>query len=101
MAGQHITLCIYCGWMGPAMPARALASHVRTGPHPIPGQCPRGDTGAGAQERPREGRIHQPEARAAAKQGHGKKTKSTREKPLSLSLRAALSRYEIISILIG
>lgn len=35
------------------------------------------------------------------RQGHGGKTRSTREKPLTLSPRAALSRYEIISILIG
>lgn len=53
-------------------------------------------------QRPWEGRAHPPETRAGRQHDQGRKRGgSAREKLLSLLPGAALSRYEIISILIG
>lgn len=56
-------------------------------------------------EKPWKGRTHQPEVGAAAKTAavtvKDREMRSDREHQLTLSPREALSRYEIISILIG
>lgn len=83
-------------WLHPALP-RAVG-----GPRKSSSWCSRRGCW---DEGPWKGRTHQTEVRAAAKTAavtiKDTETRSDRERQLALSPREALSRYEIISILIG